>query len=104
MADQPSEPPPISPLTVPGLRDAALKEYRDWQQSQVGDLEWKSGFQKAYDVAMKHTLDLQQIYEDQDPSFFITKGVMLGTARRFVSDIKEWVKQHKLVGMVDTSG
>jgi hypothetical protein len=103
MADQISEPTPITPLTVPGLRDAALKEYRDWQQSQVGDLEWKAGFEKAYDVAMKHGLDLQQIYDDQDPSFFTTKGVMLGTARRFVSDIKYWVKQHKLVGIIDSS-
>ena len=103
MADQPSEPPPITPLTVPGLRDAALKEYCDWQQSQVGDLEWKAGFQKAYDVAMKHALDLQQIYEDQDPSFFTTNGVMLGISRRFVRDIKEWVKQHTLLEMIDTS-
>jgi hypothetical protein len=100
MADQP---PRIIPLTVPGLRDAALKEYCDWQQSQVGDLEWKAGFQKAYDVAIKHALDLQQIYEDQDPSFFTTNGVMLGISRRFVRDIKEWVKQHKLVGVIDTS-
>ena len=103
MADQISEPPPITPLTVPGLRDAAVKEYCDWQQSQVGDLEWKAGFQKAYDVAMKHGLDLQQIYEDQDPSFFTTNGVMMGIARRFVSDIKYWVKQHKLVGLLDSS-
>jgi hypothetical protein len=36
MADQP---PPITSITVPGLRDTALKEYCDWQQSQVGDLE-----------------------------------------------------------------
>jgi hypothetical protein len=103
MADQISEPTPVTPLTVPGLRDAALKEYCDWQQSQVCDLEWKAGFQKAYDVAMKHGLDLQQIHEDQDPSFFTTNGVMMGIARRFVSDIKDWVKQHKLVGIIDSS-
>lgn len=100
MADQP---PPITPFTVPGLRDAALKEYCDWQQSQVGDLEWKAGFQKAYEVAMKHALDLQQIYEDQDTSFFTMNGVMLGISRRFVRDIKEWVKQHRLVGVIDTA-
>ena len=98
MADEPPYPPPTTPLTVPGLRDAALKEYRDWQQSQVGDLEWKAGFQKAYDIAMKHGLDLQQIYEDQNPSFFTTNGVMTGIARRFVSDIKYWIKQHKPAG------
>jgi hypothetical protein len=39
MADQPLGPPLVTPFTVPGLQDAALKEYCDWQQSQVGDLE-----------------------------------------------------------------
>jgi hypothetical protein len=69
----------------------------------VGDLAWKAGFQKACDVAMAHGLDLEQIYKDQDPSFFTSNGVMLGIARRFVSDIKYWVKQHKLVGIIDSS-
>jgi hypothetical protein len=101
MANQPSDPPPITTLTVPGFRDAAVKQYSDWQQSKVVDHAWKAEFQKACDVAMAHGLDLEQIYKDQDPSFFITNGVMLGIARRFVSDIKDWVKQHKLVGMID---
>jgi hypothetical protein len=52
MADHASEPPPTTPLAVPGFRDAAIKEYCDWQQSKVVDLAWKAGFQKAYDVAM----------------------------------------------------
>ncbi|KFY47126.1 hypothetical protein V494_00147 [Pseudogymnoascus sp. VKM F-4513 (FW-928)] len=99
MADQP---PPITPLGVTGFRDAAVKEYSNWQQSKVVDLAWKAEFQKACDVAMAHGLDLEQIYKDQDASFFTTNGVMLGIARRFVSDIKYWVKQHKLVRTTDT--
>jgi hypothetical protein len=99
MADQPR---PITPLGIPGFRDAAVKEYSNWQQSKVVDLTWKVGFQKACDVAIAHGLDLEQIYEDQDPSFFITNGVLLGIARRFVSDIKYWVKQHKVVRTIDT--
>jgi hypothetical protein len=63
------QPPPITPLSIPGFRDAAVKEYSNWQQSKVIDLTWKVGFQKACDVAIKHGLDLEQIYEDQDPSF-----------------------------------
>jgi hypothetical protein len=51
---------------------------------------------------MKHALGLQQIYEDQDPSFFTANGVMLGISRRFVRDIKDWVKQHRLVRLIDT--
>jgi hypothetical protein len=41
-------------------------------------------------------LDLEQVYQDQDPGFFIRSGVKRGVARRFVSDIEEWVKQYKL--------
>jgi hypothetical protein len=46
-------------------------------------------------IPMAHGLNLEQIYKDQDPSFFTTKGVMLGIARRFVSNIKDWIKQYK---------
>jgi hypothetical protein len=53
---------------------------------------------------MANGLDLEQIYKDQDPSFFTANGVMLGIARRFVNDINGWVKQHRLVGMIDTTG
>jgi hypothetical protein len=95
--------PPITPLVVPGLRDIAVKEYSNWQQSKVGDYILKAEFQKACDVALADGLDLEQIYKDQDPSFFIDKGVKIGVARRFVSDIEYWVKQHKCAGRVDTS-
>jgi hypothetical protein len=88
---------PIEPLVVPGLRDIAMKEYTDWQQSQVGDPVWKAEFQKAYEMAMKEGLDLEQIHKDRKPGFFTDKdkGVMSGVARRFVNDIEYWVKQHK---------
>ena len=42
------------------------------------------GFQKACDVALDDELDLEQVYEDQDPDFFIRSGVKRGVARRFV--------------------
>jgi hypothetical protein len=41
-------------------------------------------------------LDLEQVYEDQDPSFFVQSGVKRGVARRFVSDIDAWAKRYKL--------
>lgn len=34
-----------------------------------------------------------RIYEGQDPDFFVTRGVKLGAARRFVHDIGVWVKR-----------
>jgi hypothetical protein len=40
-------------------------------------------------------LDLEQIREDQDPDFFIEKGVKRGIARRFVGDIDQWAKRYK---------
>jgi hypothetical protein len=36
-----------------------------------------------------------QVNEDQDPEFFIKNGVKRGIARRFVRDIKYWVKRCK---------
>jgi hypothetical protein len=40
-------------------------------------------------------LDLEQVYEDQDPDFFTQNGVKRGVARRFVSDIGRWAELYK---------
>jgi hypothetical protein len=80
--------PPITPLVIPGLRDVAVKEYSNWQQSKFDDHMLKAEFQKACAMALADGLDLEQIHKDQDPSFFIDKGVKRGVARRFVSDIE----------------
>jgi hypothetical protein len=69
----------------------------------VVDHAWKAEFQKACDVAMAYGLDLKQIYKDQDPSFFITNDIMLCIARRFINDIKDRMKQHKLIDIMDAS-
>lgn len=44
---------------------------------------------------LEHSLDLEQVYKDQDPNFFIEKGIKIGVARRFVEDIGKWVKNVK---------
>ncbi|OZJ01562.1 hypothetical protein BZG36_05503 [Bifiguratus adelaidae] len=82
-------------LNVPGLRDLAVEEYSSWQQSQVNDEILKAEFRKARDVALADGLDLEQVYEDQDPDFFVKHGVKRGIARRFVGDIRDWVKRYK---------
>jgi hypothetical protein len=46
-------------------------------------------------VTLENCLDLMQIYEDQDPGFFVKHGVKVGAARRFVRDIGLWVKQRR---------
>ncbi|KAJ5346234.1 hypothetical protein N7452_004238 [Penicillium brevicompactum] len=67
-----------SSLDIPGLRDVVVKEY-------------------TCDVMLENGLDLEQVYRDQDPSFFIAKGIKIGIARCFVEDIGKWVKNVKNV-------
>ncbi|KAK4936947.1 hypothetical protein LTR66_015270, partial [Elasticomyces elasticus] len=62
-------------LEIPGLRDLAVAEYSDWQQTQVNDENLKAEFRKARDAALEDGLDLMQVHEDQDPQFFIKNGV-----------------------------
>ncbi|KAJ5865177.1 uncharacterized protein N7529_007093 [Penicillium soppii] len=80
---------------IPGLRDLAVAEYSEWQQSQVSDEKLKAEFRTARDLALGDGLDLLQVHEDQDPEFFIKNGVKRGIARRFVGDIIYWVKNNK---------
>lgn len=44
---------------------------------------------------LEYGLDLEQVYQDQDPNFLIEKGIKLGVARRFVEDIGKWAKKVK---------
>jgi hypothetical protein len=83
-------------LDIPGPRDAAVIAYSEWQQSNVVDDALKGEFQKACDATLEDGLDLEQVYEDQDPGFFVGYGVKRGVARRFVSDIDGWAKRYKL--------
>lgn len=103
MTPQPSSAPLAPRLLVPGHRDIAVKEYSDWQQSKVRSEALKAEFHKAHDVALADGLDLEQIYGDQDPNFFIKKGVKPGVARRFVSDIEYWVKRYKCASKMQDS-
>jgi hypothetical protein len=41
-------------------------------------------------VALANGLDLKQINRDKDADFFMKHGVMVGVARCFVDDIREW--------------
>ncbi|CAI7646678.1 unnamed protein product, partial [Penicillium pancosmium] len=78
-------------LSIDGPRDVAVKEYSAWQETNIVDDNLKAQFRQAYEVTLANGLDLEQIHEDQDPSFFVGKGVAVGIARRFVSDIGKWL-------------
>jgi hypothetical protein len=87
---------PADPLDIPGLRDTAVREYSEWQQSRVGDKLLKDEFQKACDAILMEGLDLELVHEDQDTEYLVRNGVKRGIARRFVRDIGPWAKRYKL--------
>jgi hypothetical protein len=80
-------------IIVHGLLDVAVDEYIEWQQSRVSNETFRDNIIKARDVTIENCLDLMQVYEDQDPCFFVKHGVKVGAARRFVRDIGLWVKR-----------
>ncbi|KAJ5419469.1 uncharacterized protein N7487_003019 [Penicillium crustosum] len=82
-------------IMVDGLLDIAVEEYTEWQQSRVSNETFRENINKARDVTLENCLDLMQIYEDQDPGFFVKHGVKVGAARRFVRDIGLWVKRRR---------
>lgn len=84
------------PIIVHGLLDVAVGEYAEWQQSRVSNETFRDNITKARDVTLDNCLDLMQIYEDQDPDFFVNRGVKVGAARRFVRDIGHWVNQRRV--------
>ncbi|KAJ5630925.1 uncharacterized protein N7484_011025 [Penicillium longicatenatum] len=86
-----------SPLDIPGPRDEAVKEYSMWQMSNVTDGTLKASFRQVCDVMIENGLDLEQVYKDQDPNFFISKGIKIGIARQIVEDIRCWVDNVKRV-------
>ena len=84
----------VSPgLKIPGLRDVAVQRYSEWQCSQVGDEFLKKEYWRACGLTLADGLDLEQVFEDHDPSFYTERGVKIGIARRFVSDIETWALQ-----------
>jgi hypothetical protein len=43
---------------------------------------------RAYKVTLKYGLDLQLIYNNQNPQFFMDHGIGIGFAQVFMHDIK----------------
>jgi hypothetical protein len=79
-----------------------MYEYTKWQQSSVTHETFRDNINKARDVTLENCLDLMQIYEDQDPSFFVTHGVKIGAARRFVGDtIGFWAKTREEINYLE---
>jgi hypothetical protein len=75
-------------LALPVPRDRHVRRYADWQCNQVEDEALKQEFGNAHDITLSEGLDLEQLHEDEDPGFFIDRGVKLRIAQRFVRDIE----------------
>ncbi|OJJ85769.1 uncharacterized protein ASPGLDRAFT_34537 [Aspergillus glaucus CBS 516.65] len=82
-------------LKIPGFKDVAVKEYGDWLASSVSDDTLKAAFRQACDVTLSDGFGLEHIYKDQNPEFFVSKGIKPGIARTFVENIREWVESVK---------
>ncbi|KDN62217.1 hypothetical protein CSUB01_12298 [Colletotrichum sublineola] len=72
----------LSPISVPGLRDDAVKAYCEWHRSQVRSEAQKDHFELACNLTVERGLDLELIYEDNNAQFYIKQGVLEGVARR----------------------
>jgi hypothetical protein len=77
-------------LGIQGLRDDKVREYTEWQKSQVRNPLYKEAFDKACKAALKVGYDLDCIYEKQDLNFFTDEGVLPGIAWSFCRDIYAW--------------
>ncbi|KAJ5808867.1 hypothetical protein N7474_010136 [Penicillium riverlandense] len=66
-AKKADDPTVLGQLEIPGPRDVAVKEYVEWQQSNVTDDNLKAAFRQACDVTLEDGLDLEQVHKDQDP-------------------------------------
>ncbi|KAJ5365325.1 hypothetical protein N7517_008211 [Penicillium concentricum] len=88
-------------FNIPGLRDVAVREYSAWHEANVADDHLKAQFRQACDIALANGFDLQLIYEDQDPSFFIDQGIMVGIARQFVRDVVKWVRSMRNISSIE---
>jgi putative lipase involved disintegration of autophagic bodies len=79
-------------LGIPGMRDVNVNKYCIWHCSKNANTVWKMEYKKACDLTLAEGLDLEQIHLDQDAQFFVDKGVKIGIAKRWVSDVEVWFR------------
>ena len=75
--------PRITSLEIPGPRDAAVRRYSEWQQSNVIDEEQKRQYTEAGRIILHDGLDLEQVSEGQEVDLLIRKGIKRGVAWRY---------------------
>ena len=83
------------PLLLMELWFQIFRLIKQWLSIPTGSChKWTRRYidniKKARDIALADGLDLKQIHKDQEPNFFINRGVIVGVARRFVAEIERW--------------
>lgn len=77
-------------LKISGKRDVAVREYTNWQRSNVVDNELKTQYERAGLAVLKYGWDLEQMHLSRNSGFLVQEGVLPGIAERYVDDIAEW--------------
>ena len=72
-----------------------VKEYGEWHASNVSDEALLAAFRQVSSEMLADGPDIEQIYKDQDPEFFVGKGIKIGIARCFVDNIRDWAENMK---------
>lgn len=79
---------------VPGFLESAVEEYATWHLSRVGTDSYKENIRKARDIALENCFDIAQI-RGESPDFFVSQGVAIGAACRFVGHTRLWLKERE---------
>jgi len=84
-------------LSIPGLRDEAVKAYSKWHCSKVGCPIQRQHYELARDLTLGRGDDLELVYEDKDAQFYIELGVLEGVARRWVRDVEAFLDKYDIL-------
>ena len=85
----------IDSLRIPGFKEAVVKVCGERLTSNISNDTLKAGFCQACDITLPNDFELEHIYKDQNPEFFVSKGIKPGIARSFVENIRDWVENVK---------
>jgi hypothetical protein len=85
----------VSALEIPGLRDDAVQDYVRHLQGTVRSKRHKAEYEKAGNIVLEDLLDLDQVYRDYKPGFFIARDVKKAPAEQFIRDIPAVVDHQK---------
>jgi hypothetical protein len=78
-------------LSIPGLRDDAVKAYCEWHCLKIRCLVQRQHYELARDLTLGRGDDLELVSEDNNAQFSIELGVLEDVARRWVRDVKAFL-------------